>query len=162
MQGNATGWNKKVTSPPKQQGQPPKVRCYNCNASHGMDKCNDLMSMPLEKVVEKLKAERSCYNCLKPNHIAKFCRDEGFKCNKCGLMHPTILCGLRQLQQQQRIEKAEELKKAQGAQGALGTQGAQGGASGSKNGGDRRNDAKGKGTASGNGNGADAVNLNNA
>ena len=154
VQGNATGWNKKAASPPKQQNQPPKVRCFNCNASHGIDQCNDLMSLPLEKVVEKLRAERSCYNCLKPNHIAKFCRDEGFKCAKCGLGHPTILCGLRQLQQQQRQEKAEESKKANQASGAAPT---------NKNNGDKRTEGKGKSLAGGSGSSTDApVNLNTA
>ena len=45
MQGNGTGWNKKVTSPPKQQNPPAKVKCYNCNATHGMDRCNDLFEI---------------------------------------------------------------------------------------------------------------------
>ena len=154
MQGNATGWNRKVASPPKQQDQPPKVKCFNCNASHGIDKCNDLMALPLEKVVEKLRAQRNCYNCLKPNHIAKFCRDDGYKCNKCGLGHPTILCGLRQLQQQQRLEKAEELRKANQASGT---------APSNKSGGERKSDGRGKSTASGSANNGEAPpNLNNA
>ena len=156
MQGNGTGWNKKVTSPPKQQNPPAKVKCYNCNASHGMDRCNDLMVLPLEKVVEKMRAERACFNCLKPNpgHIAKFCKDEGFRCAKCGLLHPTILCGLRQLQQQQRQEKTEEARKS-AAPSTSGTSG--------KVGGDKKGEGKGKSLSNGSSSSGDnPTNLNNA
>ena len=123
-----------------------------------MDKCNDLMGLPLEKVVEILRTARSCFNCLKPNHIAKFCRSEGFKCGKCGLLHPTILCGLRQLQQQQRLEKEEESKKSTGTAEA---------ASNGKGNGEKKAEGKGKTSAGGSGsrsgqNNENPVNLNNA
>ena len=87
-------------------------------------------------------------------HIAKFCKDKGFKYAKCGLLHPTILCGLRQLQQQQRQEKAEEARKS----AAPSTSGMSG-----KVGGDKKGEGKGKSLASGsNGNGDNPTNLNTA
>ena len=152
------GWNKKAASPPKPgtQTSGAKVECFNCNASHGMDKCNDLLDLPLEKVVETLKARRSCYNCLKPHHIAKFCRSEGFTCGKCGLGHPTILCGLRQLQQKQRLEREEAKNSASASASASSS------APNHKGTAEKRAEGKGKSLASGSGHkGDNPVNLNN-
>ena len=163
MQGNPTGWNRKVASPPKPRTQTSNatVECSNCHATYGMDKCNDLMDWPLEKVVEKLKAGRSCFNCLKPYHIAKFCRNEGFRCGKCGLNHPTILCGLRQLQQRQRLEREEGAGNSASASTSASAS-ASTSASNNKGTGEKRSEGKGKGLASGSGHrGDNPVNLNN-
>ena len=103
-------WKRKVESPPKQSsGKKQKVvKCFLCNASHPLERCNKLLNMPLEQRTEVLKKDGCCYRCLEkptPYHIAKFCPSEGFKCADCGYNHPTILCGLRQLMQKKRQEQ---------------------------------------------------------
>ena len=99
--GNNNMWKRKAESPPK-QGQNKKtstVRCFLCNASHPLERCNKLLNLGLEKTMEILRKDGRCYRCLEkptPYHIAKFCTSEGFKCanTDCGYNHPTILCGL--------------------------------------------------------------------
>ena len=101
-------WKKKVESPPKPnptKGQK-TIKCFICNASHPLEKCNKLLNMPLERRAEILKKDGRCYRCLeKADHIAKFCQSEGFKCGDCNYNHPTILCGWRQLMQKKRQEQ---------------------------------------------------------
>ena len=101
-------WKRKAESPPKPQ--PPKkqktISCFICNASHPLEKCNKLLSMPLEQRTEILRKDRRCFRCLeKEGHIAKWCQSEGFKCADCGFNHPTILCGLRKLMQEKKKEQ---------------------------------------------------------
>ena len=110
-------WKRKVESPPKPStGKKQKtIKCFVCNASHPLERCNKLLNMELEQRTEILKKDGRCYRCLEkptPYHIAKFCNSEGFKCADCGYNHPTILCGLRQLMQKKRQE--QEAAQAQG------------------------------------------------
>ena len=90
----------------------PAQPCFNCNSvRHGVDKCNELRHMGMEKIVEKLKKESRCFGCMeKTTHVAKFCPDKKkFKCELCGGNHASILCGLPKFLSQQR-EKANEKK----------------------------------------------------
>ena len=105
---NTDNWSSKVASP--QKGRTPAQACFNCNSvRHGVDKCNELRHMGMEKIVEKLKKESRCFGCMeKTTHVAKFCPDKKkFKCELCGGNHATILCGLPKFLSQQR-EKANE------------------------------------------------------
>ena len=94
-------WKRKAASPPKPtSSQETKVECFYCNASHPLDKCNALLNLSLVERIEILKMAGVCFKCLKAaGHIARFCEDNGFKCNSCHLSHPTILCGQRQWMQ---------------------------------------------------------------
>ena len=101
-------WKRKVESPPKKEAPKKQntVKCFFCNASHPLERCNKLLKMPLEKRMEILKKDGRCYRCLeKKDHIAKDCNSEGCKCDDCHQNHPTILCGLRQLMQKRNQER---------------------------------------------------------
>ena len=106
-------WRRKAASPPK-LNPPPKtttIKCFYCNASHPLERCNKLRNMPIEKRTEVLKKDGRCFRCLqKENHIAKTCQSEGFKCanTDCGYNHPTILCGLREMYKKRQEEKASQ------------------------------------------------------
>ena len=109
-EGNGSGdtWRTKAASPPKKGANKKQtsIKCFLCNASHPLERCNKLLNMDLEQRTEILKKDGRCYRCLeKKEHIAKFCQSEGFKCATCGYNHPTILCGLRQLMQKKRQEQ---------------------------------------------------------
>ena len=123
---NNDAWKRKAASPPKQM--PPSkasvIKCFVCNASHPLDKCNKLRNMPVERRTEILRKDGRCFRCLeKKDHIAKWCKAEGFKCLECPYKHPTILHGLYELRQKKRQEQSE----ANGESGANGSNGANGG-----------------------------------
>ena len=83
-------WSDKVASPPKEQPQGRK--CLKCKSlRHGMDKCNELMNMEMPARVEFFKSERVCFNCMGTDHMSKWCKEEGLKCEKDGMNHPTVL-----------------------------------------------------------------------
>ena len=101
-------WKRKAESPPKKEAPKKQntVKCFLCNASHPLERCNKLLKMPLEKRMEILKKDGRCYRCLeKKEHIAKDCQSEGCRCDDCQQNHPTILCGLRQLMQKKNQER---------------------------------------------------------
>ena len=77
-----------------------QIECLNCSAPHETDKCHSMLEMPLEKRVETLAKQFACYRCLRRGHIARYCKGKHFRCASCGLAHPTILHGLRQLKLQ--------------------------------------------------------------
>ena len=106
-------WKKKAAASPK--SNPPSktttIKCFFCNASHPLERCNKLRNMPIEKRTEVLKKDGRCFRCLgKDGHIAKNCQSEGFKCanTDCGYNHPTILCGLRDMYRKRQEEKAAQ------------------------------------------------------
>ena len=105
---NNDTWRKKAASPPN-QNPPTKssvIKCFVCNASHPLEKCNKLRNMTIERRTEILRKDNRCFRCLeKDGHIAKFCQSEGFKCSECPYNHPTILHGLYEMRQKQRQEQ---------------------------------------------------------
>ena len=103
-------WKKKAASPPKQNppAKTPVIKCFVCNASHPREKCNKLRNMPVERRTEILRKDGRCFRCLeKKDHIAKWCKAEGFKCMECPYNHPTILHGLYELRQKKRQEQKD-------------------------------------------------------
>ena len=43
--------------------------------------------------------------------LSKWCKEEGYKCEKDGMNHPTILCGLPKLLAEQRQQKSTDQNK---------------------------------------------------
>ena len=108
-------WSDKAASPPKKQI--PASECFNCNSlQHGLDKCNVLLQKPLAQVAEIIKKDGRCFGCLEvtKDHVAKFCKNKRFKCEKDGMNHPTILCGLPKLLAEQRQQKSNDQERKTG------------------------------------------------
>ena len=66
-----------------------------------------LLNMEMADVVGFFKKQRVCFNCLGTDHMSKWCKEEGYKCEKDGMKHPTVLCWVNRY-----FAKQRELKKA--------------------------------------------------
>lgn len=66
-----------------------KQQCSVCNDPHNICKCEHFLSADYDEKLILVRAARLYFNCLRPNHSAKFCR---FKpCSKCKRYHNDLL-----------------------------------------------------------------------
>ena len=63
---NNDAWKTAAASPPKQNPptKRPVIKCFVCNASHPLEKCNKLRNMPIERRTEILRKDGRCFRCL--------------------------------------------------------------------------------------------------
>ncbi|XP_031353317.1 uncharacterized protein LOC116178110 [Photinus pyralis] len=63
--------------------------CYLCKKGHTIFQCNSFVKSTPKERINLVKANRLCYNCLRPNHGVQTCTASG--CRKCNRRHNTLL-----------------------------------------------------------------------
>ncbi|XP_036145647.1 uncharacterized protein LOC118646570 [Monomorium pharaonis] len=66
-----------------------RQQCPICNGSHNVYKCEQLLRANCDERISLVKTARLCFNCLRPNHSANFCRFR--PCSKCRRRHNDLL-----------------------------------------------------------------------
>ena len=66
------------------------VVCAYCSKNHSANQCNVITNITDKK--KYLRDNRRCYNCLKPNHIARICYNKN-SCMHCKNRHHSSICG---------------------------------------------------------------------
>lgn len=64
--------------------------CPICNNNHPIYACQDFLKLPDFKRLNEVKRLKLCLNCLKPDHISKYCSWQS-KCRKCDRPHNTLI-----------------------------------------------------------------------
>lgn len=67
-----------------------KKPCIFCKGEHSLESCRKIRSKPHTEKIDFLRAKRLCFGCLKHGHMSKGCKEK-LCCQKCSLMHPTLL-----------------------------------------------------------------------
>ena len=65
------------------------ISCPLCNQSHRLLKCPGFERKSVSDRVHFVKVNRLCFNCLRPNHAVKDCKDP-IRCNKCKEQHSSL------------------------------------------------------------------------
>ncbi|XP_064621089.1 uncharacterized protein LOC135483944 [Lineus longissimus] len=63
--------------------------CIFCQLRHFSSSCPTVKSMPVSERVEKVKASKACFNCLRTTHFVDACRSSS--CKNCSRKHHTLL-----------------------------------------------------------------------
>ncbi|XP_058987748.1 uncharacterized protein LOC131806900 isoform X3 [Musca domestica] len=66
------------------------VLCLLCTQPHALQKCSVFRRMALENRIRTVTYHRCCYNCLRPDHVSKFCQISQ-RCKFCTKKHHTLL-----------------------------------------------------------------------
>ncbi|XP_058980342.1 uncharacterized protein LOC131803271 [Musca domestica] len=88
-----TALEPKVSSAPSRMASSSSralFQCRLCSHHHPLHKCFVFRKMTVEKRVRMVVRHRYCYNCLRLDHVSKFCPVPK-RCNYCGKKHHTIL-----------------------------------------------------------------------
>ena len=76
----------KITHP---ENTRPEFKCFVCNDSHPLYRCETFIKMPLSERSQVVKENRRCFNCFRTHHI-KDCNSRA-RCRECGYKHHTLL-----------------------------------------------------------------------
>lgn len=66
--------------------------CVFCGKYHPSHECYAAKKMSVDKKLDKIRAARNCFRCLKGNHISKECRLK-LSCTECNGDHYRVMCG---------------------------------------------------------------------
>ena len=69
-----------------------EVKCLNCEGSHYINNCEQLLAKPVEERKNFVKGKGLCYGCLRAGHRSKECKRR-LQCKVCQKKHPTLLHG---------------------------------------------------------------------
>ncbi|XP_063543206.1 uncharacterized protein LOC134751689 isoform X1 [Cydia strobilella] len=63
--------------------------CPLCKRGHWLFECPDFLALSNQERADKVQGMKVCLNCLKPGHIAKYCRRG--PCKSCSLRHSSLI-----------------------------------------------------------------------
>ncbi|XP_031341102.1 uncharacterized protein LOC116169214 [Photinus pyralis] len=63
--------------------------CSQCQGEHYLSNCDQFTRLPVEERFNIVTRSKLCINCLRPNHLARFCRSS--RCKRCNGKHHTTL-----------------------------------------------------------------------
>lgn len=66
------------------------LRCLCCNENHALHRCDKFIGMVLDERCGFVYKHHLCINCLKPNHVQRFCKSKPFD-RICTRKHNTLL-----------------------------------------------------------------------
>ena len=75
--------------PTKQSNQKTNQQCSYCSGGHFSHECTKYKTVNARK--DRVMSLKLCFNCLKPGHSSKTCRNSR-TCRTCGLHHHSSLC----------------------------------------------------------------------
>lgn len=64
--------------------------CLFCEKNHTFERCEMFKNKSNSKKIDFMKENGMCFGCLMRGHVSKTCKAR-LKCEKCSLLHPTIL-----------------------------------------------------------------------
>lgn len=63
--------------------------CPLCKEQHTLENCEKFLTLNVSERIQAGRNARLCLNCLRPNHLTRFCRSE--KCSTCSKKHNVLL-----------------------------------------------------------------------